>query len=40
MLRATFETVLATTELLENILRYLPTKDLLLAQRVSKKGEL
>ena len=35
--RATFEAVLLTTELLKNILQYLPAKDLLLAQRVSKK---
>ncbi|KAF7195314.1 hypothetical protein HII31_03206 [Pseudocercospora fuligena] len=31
--------VFATTELLENILRYLPMKDLLLDQRVCKKWQ-
>lgn len=32
-----FDAVFLTTELLENVLRHLPMKDLLLAQRVSRK---
>ncbi|KAK3638694.1 hypothetical protein LTR56_006701 [Elasticomyces elasticus] len=34
---AAFNAVLLTTELLENILQHLPTRDLLLSQRVSRK---